>query len=129
MKLWTALAFVLALAATAHAQERGPSGDDHQDSNQRRPLVPDEPARKGASTYDPSDEAPPPGTEGPNAPTKPATTPTDGEEGPTILDRVELNGRVRLSLGYDSNVFRAEVGKTGDGFFHGYGELDGLVHL
>ncbi len=129
MKLLAALAFVLALAATARAQERGPSDDDHQDSNQRRPLVPDEPARKGASSYDPSDEAPPPGTEGPNAPAKPAPAPAEGEEGPSILDRVELNGRIRLSLGYDSNVFRAEVGKTGDGFFHGYGEVDALAHL
>src|SRR5262249_8956497 len=88
-----------------------------------------EPARKGTSSYDPSDEAPPPGSEGPNAPTKPPPTPNEGEEGPSILDRVEVNGRVRLSLGYDSNVFRAEVGKTVDGFSHGYGEFAGLLPL
>jgi len=126
-----ALGAFVVVAGTARGQDREPSRDDPSERNfllrptrtNREPSPP--------STYDPSDEAPPPDAAPPPVAPRPepkpgAPAPTESPSSPDDIV-IKANGRVRLELGYDSNVFRAERGASGDGFFHGYGEAQVLV--
>lgn len=47
------------------------------------------------------------------------------EEGPSLWDEIKLKhrGRVRVGAGHDTNVFRAERDRTGDGFGRAKGEV------
>lgn len=128
-----AVILVLALAAQAAAQDREPTHDDPAERNvPPHPRV-TAPAERGLvpSSYDPNDEASSPDAPTPVGP-PPAPAPAPGEkpaeEASKIGDvDVKANGRARVELGYDTNVFRAQSGKKEDGFFHGYGEADLLV--
>lgn len=123
-------ASLLAFSATAAAQdrERGPAPevDRRTAGTNRGPgqgSVSEAPRAPGQD-YDESDELP-------ETPTKPG--PTGDEQGSGgILEGVEVkkDGRVRLQLGYDSNVFRsADRSKHADGFFHGLGEAEVLFRF
>jgi len=135
----TILVFVAALASFASAQDRDSFRDDPGDKNgnlfrrsSNEPLR-EAPPREAPppSTYDPNDEAPPPDATpqptAPRAPAEPGAPPPGESPGKPDEISVKANGRARLSLGYDSNVFRAERGAQGDGFFHGFGEAQVLV--
>lgn len=94
-----------------------------------------EPAPR-SSTYDPADEMPTPDGPGVGRVRPPAPAPREpgppAEKAPEsggYVESVDVDGRVRLELGYDTNVFRSERGHTGDGFFHGFGEGNALVHF
>ncbi len=127
---WLAVS-LLALAVPAMAQDRAPTHDDTYERN-----VPDRPSMMdplggGPATFDPSDEAPspdaPPTPPAPKAPAPADQPPSTGPATePSPLDEIEVksNGKLRLELGYDSNVFRSDHGRVGDGFFHGYGEAE-----
>lgn len=117
------LVVVLTLAATASAQDRDSTRDDARQKNTYKPHTP----------YDPNDEAPPPDATPVPTPTPESPTPPDSvkpaDESASKPDEitVKANARVRLTFGYDTNVFRAERGTREDGFFHGFGEGQVLV--
>ncbi|MEZ0230712.1 MAG: hypothetical protein ACAI25_18970 [Planctomycetota bacterium] len=126
----------------SRAQDYEPGRDDPKQKNLFRRSSKDpttrDPQRREAppssSTYDEKDEAPPPdaprpapGVPGPGMPAQPGDP--RPAEGASLIDEivVKANARARFFTGYDSNVFRAERGRRGDGFFHGYGEAQCLV--
>jgi hypothetical protein len=132
-----AVACVLGLGSSARAQDRDrerPEDDGGPLKTHEPPTLPSESTIKTAppSPYDPSDEAPPPDAARPTNPLVPPPAKSAREPEPEAKGQeieVETHARVRLELGYDSNVFRSEHGATGDGFFHGYGEGEVLIHL
>jgi hypothetical protein len=118
---------VLALVATeANGQDR----DDPGDRNSLRHPTGDR--SDATSPYDPNDEAEPPNTQAPASqakPVEPSESQPKGDSKSETTTRDEeiqfkADGKAHLELGYDSNVFRAETGRRGDGFFHGYGEAE-----
>ncbi|MBI3722699.1 hypothetical protein HY251_01900 [bacterium] len=133
------LSLLLLHAKGAGAQDRGPDPENDRLGKGGRTgaesaETPPKPAPRPVLPYDPNDEAPPPDAPGPSR-EKPGSeergkhdeTPTTGG----MFEGIETkaDGRIRLELGYDSNVFRAERGRTSDFFFHGYGEGNLLVRF
>lgn len=117
-----AAVLVLVLVATeASGQDRDDPGNRNatgRPANDRSETAP--------SPYDPNDEAPPPNAPPPATPNQPAEPGSENQPKSETTTREEIqykaDGKARLELGYDSNVFRAETGRTGDGFFHGFGQ-------
>ena len=152
-----AVALVLVSSATARAQEHTQEAEDdrmgrggksgHAGTEERGPDSSDEAwAKAPPSTYDYGEELPPPDVQrpghtapppltppGPNETPLPSPSPAPAEPPPpsSILDgiKTEFDGRVRLELGYDSNVFRSEHGLTSDEFVHGFAEANALVRF
>jgi hypothetical protein len=137
------VALVLAAAGAARAQDREPEALDdrlgrggHQGTgaNAATPerLVTDEAFRQAPpSPYDYEDEAPAPDAPAGSAPGKGEPAPQGEAGNRSVLDGIEtqFDGRIRLEMGYDSNVFRSERGHSGDSFFHGLGEGNALVRF
>ena len=127
----------------AHAQDRAPEPQDdrlgpgvHQgagaSASSPQSESPTTIKKPPPTSYDSSDELPPPEPARRLRPRPfPASRPSPTPKGGGFLSSLEtqVDGRARLELGYDTNVFRSEHGRTGDGFFHGYGEAKALVRF
>lgn len=122
--LWGAA--LLLQAAPLGAQEASPAPDGAPGSRRAAPPVPAPPGEERLflpeDRYDPA-YFPPPAVR----PAEPP--PADAPRGFWEQIELKLDGYLRAGLGHDTNVFRADHGRTADGFAHGEGEVRTLLRF